>query len=161
VRVLPGNKSNTGASACKCINVPRINYNDFYVDDLLSGANTELEAKILRDETICILEQGGFQLRKWASNCSKLLEDIPRASTCKPVHFTFINKGQEIHTLDKLCIAKNDEFQYDINILNHGKVTKQTMLSAMSRIFDPLGLLGLITLTAKTLIQRVWQLGQA
>jgi len=26
-------------------------FNDFYINDLLSGANTELEAKILRDET--------------------------------------------------------------------------------------------------------------
>ncbi|XP_029673849.1 uncharacterized protein LOC115241991 [Formica exsecta] len=37
--------------------------NDFYVD-LLSGADTELEIRQLRDETIKILEQGGLQLRK-------------------------------------------------------------------------------------------------
>jgi len=32
------------------------------------------------------------------------------------------------------------------------------MISAISRIFDPLGLLGPVTLVAKTLIQKLWQL---
>lgn len=35
------------------------------------------------------------------------------------------------------------------------------MLSVLSRIFDPLGLLGPIALVAKMLIQRIWQLDLA
>jgi len=132
--------------------------NNFYVDDLLSGANTELEGRILRDETISILQQEGFQLRKWASNCPEL-EDIPRTDTCELIHF--IKKEQEIYTLGMHWNATNDEFQYDINVSNHNKVTKRIMLSTMSKIFNPLGLLGPITLTAKILIQKVWQLDLA
>lgn len=54
----------------------------------------------------------------------------------------------------------HDDFQYNINVTNIRKVTKRSMLSALSKIFDPLGL-GPVTLTAKVLIQRVWQLNLA
>ncbi|XP_070166993.1 uncharacterized protein [Polyergus mexicanus] len=133
--------------------------NDFYVDDLLSGANTELEIKQLRDETIKILEQGGLQLRKWASNFPDALKGIAHTNSCEPVYF--INKGAEVSTLGMQWNIANDEFQYDINISSARKVTERTMLSALSRIFDLLGLLGPVTLTAKVLIQRIWQLNLA
>ncbi|XP_062713262.1 uncharacterized protein LOC134290204 [Aedes albopictus] len=39
---------------------------DFYVDDLLSGANNEEEAACIKQETSDILSKSGFELRKWA-----------------------------------------------------------------------------------------------
>jgi len=44
---------------------------DFY--DIFTGADTVDELK-LRDETIQLLKLGAFELSKWASNCSELLE---------------------------------------------------------------------------------------
>ncbi|XP_043064462.1 uncharacterized protein LOC122320333 [Drosophila ficusphila] len=41
---------------------------DFYVDDLISGAQTVDEAIIIVDQTSKILSRGGFKLRKWCSN---------------------------------------------------------------------------------------------
>jgi len=130
--------------------------NDFYVDDLLSGANTLQEVKGIRDETTNLLEKGGFQLRKWASNSPEVLKGMTCTDSHEPVHF--VNKCQEIRTLGMQWNVINDEFQYDINVTNTRKVTKRNMLSALSKIFDPLGLLGPITLTARVLIQRVWQI---
>lgn len=45
---------------------------DFYMDDMLTGADTLTQIKTVRDETIAILRSGGFELSKWASiarNC--------------------------------------------------------------------------------------------
>ncbi|KAF2881772.1 hypothetical protein ILUMI_24414 [Ignelater luminosus] len=39
----------------------------------LAGSNTLIEAKVLRDQVINILEQGQFSLNKWASNHVELL----------------------------------------------------------------------------------------
>lgn len=50
--------------------------NDFYMDDLLSGANTIQDTIRIRDEVINILRKGGFQLRKWAANDPILLKGI-------------------------------------------------------------------------------------
>lgn len=48
----------------------------FYVDDLLSGADTLHEATRLRNELIELLKLGSFELSKWASNCPVLLEGM-------------------------------------------------------------------------------------
>ncbi|XP_071573556.1 uncharacterized protein [Temnothorax nylanderi] len=155
------------ASTRKIAAMEKINYpigastilNDFYVDDLLSGADTIAEVKRIRDETTKVLNKAGFQLRKWASNCPEVLEDMPHADTDEPIHF--INRNEEICTLGMHWNTSSDSFKYDINTSNSRKVTKRSMLSALSKIFDPLGLLGPITLVAKILIQRVWKLNLA
>lgn len=47
---------------------------DFYVDDLLSGADSLEEALTLRNQIIRLLQKGCFQLRKWSSNAPELCE---------------------------------------------------------------------------------------
>lgn len=53
---------------------------DFYVDDLLTGANDLSRAVTLRDEAT--LDKGGFKLRKsklWSSNSKELLRNLPNS----------------------------------------------------------------------------------
>ncbi|XP_076666355.1 uncharacterized protein LOC143367960 [Andrena cerasifolii] len=45
--------------------------NDFYIDDVLTGAQSFDEALLLRDDLISITAKGGFQLRQWLSNESQ------------------------------------------------------------------------------------------
>ena len=52
--------------------------NDFYVDDLLSGASTIQEAIEIQQELTTLLASAGFPLRKWASNDSQFLATIPQ-----------------------------------------------------------------------------------
>ena len=47
---------------------------DFYVDDLLTGANTIDEVRILWQQISQILSTAGFTLRKWASNDPRTLD---------------------------------------------------------------------------------------
>lgn len=54
----------------------RVLRQDFYVDDLLSGANTREEALVIRNELIALLDRAAFQLRKWVSNDPSLLVDL-------------------------------------------------------------------------------------
>ncbi|XP_062534710.1 uncharacterized protein LOC134203894 [Armigeres subalbatus] len=51
---------------------------DVYMDDVLTGTNTEDEAVELRTQLDSMLSKGGFSLRKWASNCPKVLEGISK-----------------------------------------------------------------------------------
>lgn len=53
---------------------------DFYVDDLLTGADTRAEAITIRDQVIRLLQLGGFELSKWGSNCPHLLKDVSNQS---------------------------------------------------------------------------------
>ena len=52
--------------------------NDFYVDDLVSGAPTTQEAIQLAKDVTALLKSGCMNLRKWISNDSQVLAPFPR-----------------------------------------------------------------------------------
>ncbi|XP_043493640.1 uncharacterized protein LOC122518673 [Polistes fuscatus] len=86
---------------------------DFYVDDLLTGARTVREAKFVRT----------------------------------------------IKTLGVNWNAAEDNIGYTVKrAADPSKVTKRVILSEISQLFDPLGLLGPVVINAKLMMQRLWQL---
>ncbi|KAJ8952725.1 hypothetical protein NQ317_003309 [Molorchus minor] len=48
-----------------------------YVDDILGASDSLDEALFIRNQLICLLKKGGFELRKWLSNERSLLSDLP------------------------------------------------------------------------------------
>lgn len=50
--------------------------NDFYVDDLLSGANTISEAIEKQRQVTSALKSGGFDIRKWSSNDRRVKDNL-------------------------------------------------------------------------------------
>ncbi|XP_061519775.1 uncharacterized protein LOC133395095 [Anopheles gambiae] len=61
--------------------------NDFYVDDLLTGSNDINEAIEMRTQISQMLESAGFSLKKWASNRSEALVNIPAEDIAiQPTH---------------------------------------------------------------------------
>ncbi|XP_055527503.1 uncharacterized protein LOC129720107 [Wyeomyia smithii] len=51
---------------------------DFYVDDMLSGADDFEQAKRLMSEVIEVTDSAGFTLRKWNSNSAQLIANLPK-----------------------------------------------------------------------------------
>ena len=51
--------------------------NSFYVDDVLAGADNEEEAVKLYKELQGLLQKGGFELKKWRSSSTAVLDSIP------------------------------------------------------------------------------------
>lgn len=49
---------------------------DFYVDDLLTGADSLAEAMTIRNEILQLMKLGSFSLGKWSSNCPDLLQGV-------------------------------------------------------------------------------------
>lgn len=131
--------------------------NDFYVDGLLTGANSIEEAIIKRDQIISILQSGGLTLSKWSANHHQLLNNLSETSMPQNTN-TIIDKGAESRILGMQWNSSEDSFRFTINISSaRSKTTKRTMLSEISQLFDPLGLLGPVMLVAKLLIQELWK----
>lgn len=127
----------------------RIIKEDFYVDDLITGASSIQELKLIKANVDFILKTAGFNLRKWTSNIldRELCEDNP-VSISKNVQKTL-----GIH-----WDPRSDTFLYEIcSVLSEQRITKRTVLAAVSQLFDPLGLLGPVTILGKMLIQEIWQ----
>ncbi|XP_057335449.1 uncharacterized protein LOC130674197 [Microplitis mediator] len=128
---------------------------DFYVDDLLTGAQTKLEAIQMRQEVSHILAKAGLIIRQWASNDSEVLKDIAKENINPHLQLG----DTTLKTLGVCWESKTDSIMYTVNaitITNQTKITKRTILSEVAKIFDPLGLLAPVIIIAKILLQRLW-----
>ncbi|XP_076246223.1 uncharacterized protein LOC143186434 [Calliopsis andreniformis] len=127
---------------------------DFYVDDLLTGCDTVLDALVLKKELNQILNQAGFHLRKWASNDSRILSNLDNSRQSLEIK----DADKESKTLGLLWLLEPDELRYSVKSHLRNRITKRTVLSETAQIFDPLGLIGPVITTAKLFMQRIWQL---
>lgn len=126
---------------------------DIYVYHLLTSADTYEQALSLREEIVRILQRGRFNIRQWMSNKPLLLTGLSEEQIRAKFFGDF-----SIKTLGISWDSRNDNIMYTVEPIFDDRVTKRTILSAIARIFDPLYLLMPVIVTAKILIQRLWQL---
>jgi len=127
---------------------------DTYVDDIFVGADTLetiLESKI---QIISLLNRGGFNLKKWASNCLEILntisiEDQAMTPWVEPT------KEQAVKVLGVHWDPVAGTFGYH-SAINPVAPTKRSVLSTVARFYDPIGALGPMVFWAKCLMQRLW-----
>lgn len=129
---------------------------DFYVDDILSGAYDVSEALTLQSELRDLSSSAGLHLRKWASNHDALLQSIPpddrEIKTSLLIEFDDTIKSLGIHW--DPC---TDDFTFQSSLdSSTTSNTKRTILSEISKLFDPLGWLCPIIIQAKILMQQMW-----
>lgn len=138
--------------------VARVISKDFYVDDVLTGANSIEELIAIRKRVSEVLTSAELDLRKFMSNNRQVLGDICESDTdLRTLEF---NEHENCKTLGVIWNSNTDYIQYKINDSNMmaAKPTKRSILSVISAIFDPLGLISPVIVKAKLLIQALWQL---
>lgn len=135
----------------------RVLEHGLYVDDNLFGADDVQGAKQIKDQLIKLLAGGGFILRKWASNSPELLAEIDPSNHGLAFEKT-LQEGDGIKLLGMFWCPSSDSFQFRISMLDIPAPTKRLVLSVIARIFDPLGLVSPVIVTAKILLQSLWKL---
>ncbi|XP_038119883.1 uncharacterized protein LOC119769982 [Culex quinquefasciatus] len=131
---------------------------DFYVDDMLSGADSIEEAQKLVGETSERLMAAGFLLRKWRSSDNAVLEAIPEELRDEGGAKELDSSTAAVKTLSLLWDSSSDEFKFKTPTWNAATVfTKQTVLSDTARIFDPVGLVGPVV--HNNFLQKLWKKG--
>ena len=127
---------------------------DFYVDDMLSGASTREEAVQLGIEVSNILKSGCMILRKWISNDPVVVQSITGVDNASSE--VYFGEKDQNKTLGLYWSFRKDVLMYSINFGSSKVNTKRSILSDISRIYDPLGLLGPCVILAKILLQKLW-----
>lgn len=122
------------------------------MDDLLSGAESIVEAQELKQVLSDLLLQYDFELRKWASNDERIIHSNEDEMRPLPLH-----DMKDPKTLGLYWDPKPDTLSFFMNVSKLSRVTKRTILSAIASIFDPLGLIAPVVITAKLILQRLWQ----
>lgn len=151
-RVIKQLADDDGASFPLAIPVLR---NQIYVDDALFGADDICTARRLRDQTSALLRSGGFELRKWSSNCPDLLNVLAPDEHALASDKSFQDSGG-IKLLGIYWTPCRDEFKFKIARLDPISPTKRSVLSASARMCDPLGWIAPVVIVAKMLMQQLW-----
>lgn len=130
---------------------------DIFVDDVLTGASSLIDALKLQRQIIELLKRGGFQLRKWMSNHPDLLKSIPACDQETAITFEKDN-NVFVKLLGVQWSATSDIFSYRVSSIPVN-CTKRSLLSFIAKIYDPVGWLSPVVFTAKCFLQRLWLLG--
>ncbi|XP_050293738.1 uncharacterized protein LOC126734245 [Anthonomus grandis grandis] len=130
---------------------------NFYIDDWLWGASSATEVIELSKQVTSILGSAHFKLRKWRSNNPDILENLQDSNNSDDKFY--FNQSTTCKTLGMLWTSTDDIFSYDIKLSPlKNKLTKRFILSETARIFDPLGLISPVVITAKIFLQKLWSL---
>ncbi|XP_041976170.1 uncharacterized protein LOC121730976 [Aricia agestis] len=128
--------------------VARTIKDNFYVDDLFTGSDDLDSLLQLCNKISATLKKGCFPLHKWTFS-----HDVS-ADKCKDLN---VGEHRLSKTLGLGWCTKNDEFYFTTKIShNDTVVTKRLILSTISQVYDPLGLLAPAVITAKLLLQKLW-----
>ncbi|XP_068210502.1 uncharacterized protein [Palaemon carinicauda] len=130
---------------------------NFYVDDCLkSCADVPTPVKLVKD-LVSATGEGGFRLTKFVSNSSDVLKPLPSEDcSVESDKFNLDMENLMTRALGMLWDLKEDSFKFSFE-LKDNPFTKRGLLSTISSLYDPLGLLSPIILPAKKLLQELCQ----
>ncbi|XP_017475410.1 PREDICTED: uncharacterized protein LOC108365775 [Rhagoletis zephyria] len=129
-----------------------------YVDDVYTRNETVEQTIEIRNQTQAALASAGMKLHKWASNSTELLKLIPPDQHCSSTALE-LNSDETMKTLGMRWQPNSDSFRYKLNFdisVNHKSVTNRTVLPAISRLFDPLGLINPVIVNVKIFLKHLW-----
>ncbi|XP_064632677.1 uncharacterized protein LOC135490994 [Lineus longissimus] len=131
-------------------------YRSFYVDDFLKSVAVASLAILLALQLIELLAKGGFKLTKFMSNSKEFLKALPGEVQASG----FVDLSMESQNEERaLGVGWNvGEDTLGLQVTGISKTgtksnTRRECLAAVSSLYDPLGLVGLVTLVAKRILQ--------
>ena len=106
-----------------------------------------------------LLSAAGMYARKWLSNSSRVLEQVPLQDRKSEVDLD-TDLLSCAKTLGVWWQASEDAFTFKENAPEDTMLyTKRNFLKKMATLFDPIGFLAPFTIRAKILLQDMWSLG--
>ena len=135
-----------------------VKQNSFYVDDYLQSvvsidSGVKLVYSIKR-----VLNDNGFQLTKFVANDPALLCNIPTPDICYEKDNVLIPLTDSKIIVSIMWNVSDDYFYFDVNIKKSDVFTRRHILSFISSIFDPLGLISPILVPSKCIFKKTTML---
>eukprot|EP00112_Aurelia_sp_Birch-Aquarium-sp1_P012879 Seg2713.6 transcript_id=Seg2713.6/GoldUCD/mRNA.D3Y31 product="hypothetical protein" protein_id=Seg2713.6/GoldUCD/D3Y31 len=147
----------------------------FYVDDWASGAQDNETAMNLYHKVKLRMLEGGFNLRKWKTNEPELAqmiqkeEDVQKSDSdlSKEYDLSYaktVLDGSETSQVRNKVLGivwdqSEDNLEFDLSkvacIPEDSKIITRTILSSLAKLFDPLGLVSPVMISAKILFQEL------
>ena len=127
--------------------------NAFYVDDCLASVSSISDAQEVIHGVRSLLHQGGFNLTKFVINDESLMSEIPADARAIDVKELNSDSGNRSKVLGIKWDVKSDCLYFDLKLSESDQVTRRMMLSTVSSLFDPIGLVSPVLVQGKILFQ--------
>ena len=98
-------------------NILEIVNKHFYVDDCLVSLPSVAEAVTAQTQLCDLLSRRGFRLRKWLSNSSEVLDQIPETKCCKALQSYSFSENVSERVLGVSWDVEKDIFTFNVNLL--------------------------------------------
>ena len=128
---------------------------NFYVDDLLKSLENEEQAISLLSRVQSLCAEGGFNLTKVLSSSPLLIESVPQDKRAPSVKSFELGKVLPVErALGVRWCVENDTLGFRI-LIEDNPLTRRGILSTISSIFDPLGLVAPFLLKGRKILQLI------
>ena len=138
----------------------KFNPTAFFVDEVLTWALSEQEAKYIQTRLISTLEKGQSDLRKWTCSEPQVTLSLPPEYKEANEDFEFPKDTHTNKTFGIVWNPKFDVFHFKMKQINGTMsakaLSKRQILSDTAKIFDPLGWLSPTSINLKSLLQKIW-----
>lgn len=122
---------------------------DFYMDDLLTGADTDEEAIELMRQLKELLAAGGFELTKWYSNRPGIIETVDKENE-------HLWGAEESTVLGLRWLGDDDELSYSWRGRDEEfEPTMEGMAKDLAQIFDPMGGVGPVVVAGRLIMRQL------
>jgi len=130
--------------------------NHCYMDDLMPSVDSIKKAIETRRQLTEMGNKAGFHLRKWVSNLTEVLADVPADDRASEVDLEK-NLLPVTKTLGVSWTAREDQFLFRYSPPSKDfEFTKRNVLKKTATLFDPLGFLSPFVVKAKLFMQQAW-----
>ena len=143
-------------------NAAKILRKDRYMDDLIHSCPTPGKAIQSIKELDRVLATGSFQIKEWLSSSNAVQQSLNsyQKNLNMKSHLTTpvtMDGEKGVKTLGVGWNPRTDVLSFAVKETTTGKFTKRTILSNISKLYDPLGLASAVTIKAKIALQNIWR----
>ena len=124
--------------------------NDIYMDNVITGANSVIEASNLYSQSKTIFNAASMNLREWMTSSVEVNMAIPPNDCADRKDMKVLGLAWNA-SKDTLAIQDSKHVKENL------KVTKRNVLKEIASVYDPLGLLCPVILRGKVLLQNLWK----
>ena len=129
-----------------------------YMDDSLDSAENDDQGIRLYHELKDLWAKANMQARKWVSNSSKVMAEIPEEDRAVEMTISEDNTPTT-KTLGLSWNSKDDMLTIPMASPPRLQITKRNVLRKIATVFDPLGFISPFAVIAKMLLQELWSRG--
>jgi len=131
--------------------------NNFYVDDLLKSTGSSSKAINLMNDIKDTLSFGGFNLTSFCSNSPEVISFFQCTPKVEPVEIDISDRVPSSKVLGLTWETESDHFKYSFTYAEE-TVTRRSVLRTVASVYDPLGMILPVLVTARKIFQETCRL---